>query len=50
MLKQKDPISDKPYKSAFVDFIKSKQWDWFITIPIGYCENEDEVSEAAADH
>jgi hypothetical protein len=34
---------DKPYKSAFVDFIKSKQWHWFITIPIGYCENEDEV-------
>jgi hypothetical protein len=35
--------SDEFYKSAFVDFIKSKQWHWFITIPIGYCENEDEV-------
>jgi hypothetical protein len=36
-------ISDKPYKQAFVDFIKSKKWHWFITIPIGMCHNDDEV-------
>jgi hypothetical protein len=41
--KQYSVKSDKPYKSAFVDFIRSKQWHWFITIPIGYCENEDQV-------
>ena len=43
VIKQRSLKSDKPYKSAFVDFIKSKQWHWFITIPIGYCENEDDV-------
>ena len=43
MFKQSEPKSDKPYKSAFVDFIRSMQWHWFITIPIGYCDNEDAV-------
>ena len=43
MIEQHVVKSDKAYKSAFVDFIRSKQWHWFITIPIGYCENEDEV-------
>jgi hypothetical protein len=37
------PISDKPCKEAFVDFIKSKPSHWFITIPIGLCDNEDVV-------
>ena len=35
--------SDKAYKRAFVDFIKSKQWHWFITIPIGLCHSDDVV-------
>src|SRR5262249_21925638 len=35
--------SDKPYKEAFVDFIRSKQWHWFITISIGSCDGDDEV-------
>jgi hypothetical protein len=35
--------SDKPYKEAFVDFIRSRQWHWFITIPIGSCDNDDLV-------
>jgi hypothetical protein len=26
-----------------VDFIKSKPWHWFITIPIGLCDDEDEI-------
>jgi hypothetical protein len=43
VIEQDTVKSDKLYKSAFVDFIKSKPWHWFITIPIGYCENEDEV-------
>ena len=43
MIKQRILKSDKPYKRAFVDFIKLRQWHWFITIPIGYCENEDTV-------
>jgi hypothetical protein len=43
VFRQTIPTTDKPYKSAFVDFIRSKEWHWFITIPIGYCENEDQV-------
>ena len=43
VFEQSKPTTDKPYKRAFVDFIRSKQWHWFVTIPIGYCENEDEV-------
>jgi hypothetical protein len=35
--------SDKSYKCAFIDFIKSRQWHWFITIPIGLCDDEEEV-------
>ena len=31
------PLSDRPYKKAFVDLIRSQPWDWFITIPIGEC-------------
>ena len=42
-IEQQTDKSDKPYKRAFVDFIKLQQWHWFITIPVGYCENEDEV-------
>jgi hypothetical protein len=34
--------ADKSYKDPFVDFIKSKPWHWFITIPIGLCD-EDEI-------
>jgi hypothetical protein len=36
---------DKAYKQAFVDFIKTKQWHWFITIPIGECDHDDLVSK-----
>ena len=35
--------SDKLYKEVFVDFIKSREWHWFITIPIGLCDNDDMV-------
>ena len=41
--KQHQRGSDKPYKRAFVDFIKSKQWHWFITIPIGLCDSDEVV-------
>jgi hypothetical protein len=37
--------SDRPYKAALVDFIASRPWHWFITIPIGGCENDDAVIE-----
>jgi hypothetical protein len=43
VIEQHPVKSDKPYKSAFVDFINSMEWHWFIAIPIGYCENEDDV-------
>ncbi len=33
--------SDRPYKKAFVDLIKSQPWDWFITIPIGECPADE---------
>jgi hypothetical protein len=39
----REALSDKPYKEAFVDFIKSKEWHWFITIPIGLCDDDDDV-------
>lgn len=35
------PKSDRPYKKAFVDLIKSRPWDWFITIPIGECPADE---------
>ena len=34
---------DKSYKEAFVDFIRSKQWHWFITVPIGLCDSDDVI-------
>ena len=37
------PKSDRPYKQAFVDLIKSRPWDWFITISIGECPPDDVV-------
>src|SRR5271169_2309912 len=37
------PLSDSSYKQAFVDFIKAQPWHWFVTIPIGQCENDDRV-------
>jgi len=40
---QREQKSDKAYKKAFIDFIKSKQWHWFITIPIGLCDDDDVV-------
>ena len=43
VIKQYQGVSDKPYKEAFVDFIKSKEWHWFITIPIGLCDSDDVV-------
>ena len=43
MIEQRELKSDRPYKADFVDFIKSKQWHWFITIPIGLCDDDDEV-------
>jgi hypothetical protein len=41
--KLKLTTSDKLYKEAFVDFIKSREWHWFITIPIGLCYDDDDV-------
>jgi hypothetical protein len=35
--------SDKPYKEDFVCFVRSKQWHWFITVPIGLCDSDNEV-------
>jgi hypothetical protein len=35
------PRNDRNYKQAFVDFIKSRTWHWFITIPIGQCDNDE---------
>ena len=43
VIEQHELTSDRPYKAAFVDFISSKQWHWFITIPIGLCDDDDEV-------
>lgn len=43
MNQQNASNSDKPYKSEFVDFIKSKEWHWFITIPIGLCPHDETV-------
>ena len=43
MIEQREITSDRPYKADFLDFIKSKQWHWFITIPIGLCDDENEV-------
>ena len=40
---QHQRVSDKAYKQAFVHFIKSKQWHWFITIPIGVCDDDHMV-------
>jgi hypothetical protein len=40
---QPEAVSDKLYKQAFVDFIKAKTWHWFITIPMGLCDNDDDV-------
>ncbi len=35
--------NDTAYKRAMVDFVKSQPWHWFITIPIGRCDNDDSV-------
>ncbi len=35
--------TDRPYKQAFVDLIKTRPWDWFITIPIGECPDDELV-------
>jgi hypothetical protein len=43
VIEQRGLESDKAYKAAFVDFIESKQSHWFITIPIGLCDGDDEV-------
>jgi len=40
---QRAVLSDKPYKQAWVDFIKSQKWHWFITIPIGACDGDEDV-------
>jgi hypothetical protein len=31
------------WKSAFVDFIASETWHYFLTIPVGSCPHDDEV-------
>ena len=36
---------DQPYKSSFVEFLLSRKWHWFITIPIGTCSSEEHVIE-----
>ena len=43
MIERNIPASDAPYKHAFIDFIKSKRWHWFCTLPIGLCPNDDDV-------
>jgi hypothetical protein len=37
--------SKKPtaWKAAFVDFMTATPWDWFITIGVGHCPDDDEV-------
>jgi hypothetical protein len=40
---RREVLSDKLYKQAFVDFIKSRKWHWFITIPIGLCAYDNDV-------
>jgi hypothetical protein len=35
--------NDRPYKHAFVDFIRNMPWHFFITIPIGQCDDPDDV-------
>jgi hypothetical protein len=34
---------DASYKHALVDFMKNRTWHWFITIPIGRCEDDDSM-------
>ena len=43
MIEQVQAHSDKPFKSEFIQFIQSKTWHWFITIPIGECDHDDAV-------
>ena len=43
MTEQQQRDLDKAYKEVFVHFIKSKEWHWFITIPIGLCDDDDVV-------
>jgi hypothetical protein len=43
VIKQSQLIADKSYKEAFVDFLRSEQWHWFITVPIGLCDSDAEV-------
>ena len=43
MTEQQERGYDNSYKEAFVDFIKSKRWHWFITVPIGLWDNDDVV-------
>jgi hypothetical protein len=43
MIERCDRQSEIRYKEAFVEFIKSKEWHWFITIPIGLCADDDRV-------
>jgi hypothetical protein len=31
------------YKHGFVTFIRSLEWHWFITVPIGECPDDDQV-------
>lgn len=45
VIEQSERKSDKPYKKAFVEFIKARQWHWFITIPIGLCDDEEKVQK-----
>jgi hypothetical protein len=33
----------RPYKHALVNFIRSLEWHWFITVPIGECPHDDLV-------
>ena len=37
----RERLSDRPYKEAFVDLIKSRPWDWFFTIPISECPADE---------
>jgi hypothetical protein len=43
MTERLSDYNDRSYKHAFVDFIGKKKWYFFITIPIGQCDDPDDV-------
>ena len=45
MIERTSLPSDRAYKCALVDFIASRPWHWFITIPIGGRDDDAAVIE-----